>query len=196
MFKRSIALLACATLASCGGGSGGGDENGEKFRTTYGYFLTTGNTSVSSVIMSIMGDSDITLIQGHTGITQTPGLGFITGRVMNGTGTAIAGVTIQAHNDSGLAAGSIVYQSGTTGIYTPGILSTSATGRFVVMNVQLGRVNIKCVSGADGNLIVRVPQNSTVFAQLTATATGVQPTWSGVTQNLGSTGSAQSGGPE
>jgi len=196
MFKRSTALLFCAALASCGGASSGDDENSEKFRTTYGYFLATGNTSVSSVIMSIMGDSDIALIQGQTNMTQTPGLGFITGRVTDGTGAAMANVTIQAHNDSGLAAGSIVYQSAINGVYTPGLLATTATGRFVVMNVQVGRVNIKCVSGADGNLLVRVPASSTVFAQMSVTATGVQPTWSGVTQNLGAPGSAQPGGPE
>jgi hypothetical protein len=195
MKSRWLALLLCFAFASCGGSSGD-DSNGETFRTTFGYFLTTGNTSVSGVIMSIMSESDLTLIQTQTSQTQTPGLGFIAGRIADGTGTGIAGVTVQAHNNSGLAAGAIFYQSDITGAYTNGLTQTGATGRFVVMNVQGDRVNIKCSAGADGNLYVRVPGGTTVFAQVTATASGVQPTWSGVTQNLGGTGSALPGNPE
>ena len=194
MKSRSLALLLCAGLASCGGKAS--DDDSEPFRTTFGYFLTTGNTSVSGVIMSIMGESDVTLIQNQTGTTQTPGLGFITGRITDSGGLGIAAVTVQAHNDSGLAAGAIFYQSAITGAYTIGLTQTTATGRFVVMNVLPGRVNIKCAAGADGNLYVQVPGGTTVFAQLSAAATGAQPTWAGVTQNLGATGSALPGSPE
>jgi hypothetical protein len=52
------------------------------------------------------------------------------------------------------------------------------------MNVQVGRVNIKCVGGADGNLYVRVEPSSCVFAQLSVSPVGVQPEWSGITCNL------------
>ena len=194
MFSRSLALLLCLGLASCGGKSS--DDDSEAFRTTFGYFLTTGNTSVSGVIMSIMGQSDITLIQNQTGVTQTPGLGFITGRITDGAGAGIGAVVVQAHNDSGLAAGAIYYQSAITLAYTVGLTQTTTTGRFVVMNVQPGRVNLKCASGADGNMYVRVPGGTTVFAQLSASATGTQPSWSGVTQNLGAAGSALPGSPE
>ncbi len=195
MMRRGVPLLLlCSAFLSCKGS--GSDDDSEAYRTTFGYFLTTGNTTVPNVRMSIMGESDTTFIEGQTGATQSPGLGFITGQIVDGTATGIAGVTVQAHNDSGLAAGPIYYQSGITGGYPPGLTMTSATGRFVVMNVQPGRVNIKCAAGADGNLIVRVPGGTTVFAQVSATATGVQPTWSGVTQNLGAAGSAQAAGPE
>lgn len=197
MMRRGIPLLLiCSAVLSCKGSSGDDDDGGEDFRTTFGYFLTTGNTSLSSVIMTIMGDSDMNLIQGQTGTTQTDALGFISGRITNSGGTGIANVVVQAHNDSGLPAGATFYQSSATGAYAPGLTMTSATGRFVVMNVQAGRVNIKCSAGADGNLIVRLPAGTTVFAQISATATGVQPEWAGVTQNLGATGSAQAGGPE
>lgn len=194
MFRRAALLLACSAFLSCKGS--GDDDDSEAFRTTFGYFLSTGNTSLSGVIMSIMGESDVTYIQGQTGTTQSTGLGFITGRITDGTGAGIAGVTVQAHNDSGLATGPIFYQSGITGGYPPGLTMTGATGRFVVMNVPAGRVNIKCAAGADGNLVVRVPAGTTVFCQISATATGAQPTWSGVTQNLGSSGSAQPAGAE
>ncbi|HKS17567.1 MAG TPA: hypothetical protein VJU16_09670 [Planctomycetota bacterium] len=195
MFTRCIALLLCISLASCGGG-GSDDDDSEAFRTTFTYFLTTGNTAISGRIFRIMGEGDMTLIQTQTGINQTAGLGFISGIVLDGTDTAIAGVTIQAHNDSGLAAGSIFYQSALTGAYTVGLTQTTTTGRFVVMNVQPGRVNIKCAAGADGNLYVQVPTGTTVFAQIRPTASGLQPTWSGVTQNLGAAGSALPGSPE
>jgi hypothetical protein len=195
VFRRLAMVLGLVLLASCGK-SGGDDDTSENFRTTFGYFLTTPQSSVSSVIMSIMGERDMELIQNQTGANQVTGLGFISGKVQDSTGTGIAGVTIQAHNDSGLPAGSIFYRSAITGAYVSGLTSTTATGQFVVINAQIGRVNIKCASGADGNLIVRMPGGTTVFAQLSASATGVQPTWSGVTQNLGATGSAQPGGPE
>lgn len=197
MRHRAIALALCCGLASCGK-SGGGDDDSETYRTTFGYFLTTGNTSVSSVIMSIVSQSDITQIQTQTGTTQTSGLGFITGRVTDVAGNPLAGVTVQAHNDSGLPAGSIFYQSQISGAFVTGLTLTSATGRFVVMNVQPGRVNLKCSAGADGNLIIQVPGGASAFVQLNATAPAVStpPTWSGVTQHLGGTGSALPGATE
>jgi hypothetical protein len=196
MFRRIAILAGAAFLASCGSGSSDDDDNGEKFRTTYGYYLSTGNTSLTSVIMQIMGDSDVALIQSQTNITQNANLGFIAGRVTDGAGAPLAAVTLAAHNDSGLAAGSIIYQSGVTFAYTPGLLATSSTGRFVVMNVPAGRVNIKCAAGADGNLYVRVEPGAAIYAGMSATASGVQPTWSGVTCNLIASGREVPGNPE
>lgn len=188
MLLRGLALLCCASLLSCGGSGGGDDDSGEEFRTTFGYFLSTGNSPISGRVFRIMGDSDLSLIQTQTGATQTAGLGFIAGRILDDMDAGVAGVVVQANNDSGVsAAGAIYYQSSTSGAYVPSsVLNvTSTTGRFVAMNVQPGRVNIKCASGADGNLNVRVLGGTTVFAQLNVAATGTQPTWSGVTQNLG-----------
>jgi hypothetical protein len=195
MFRRIAIVLGAGVLASCGGKSSD-DDSAEDFRTTFGYFMTTGNTSVSSVIMSISGESDIALIEGQTGTSQNPALGFIAGRVMDGTGSPIADVTIQATNDSGLPAGSIFYQSGISFAYSPGLTMTSSTGRFVVQNVQAGRVNIRCSAGADGNLYVQIAGGTTVFAQLTATATGTQPDWNGITVNLLASGRSVPGSAE
>lgn len=196
MKSRPLLLLFCVALFSCGKASS--DDDGLNYRTTFGYFLTTPDFTVPSVIMTIMSEDDLKLFETQTGTTQSAGLGFIAGRVMDGTGTPIAGVTVEAHNDSGLAAGALFYQSGTTLQFTPILSMTSSTGRFIAMNVSQGRVNLKCASGADGNLYVRSLGNATVFCQLNATTlvASPQPTWSGVTQNLGATGSAQPSGPE
>ena len=185
--SRFPLLLALFALASCGGKSSS-DGGGETFRTTFRYFHVTGNTAESNQNMPLMSETDITLIQNQTGTNQTAGLGFIAGRIDNGAGVGIAGVTVQAHNDSGLPAGSIFYQSAINFAYTTVLTMTSSTGRFVVMNVQAGRVNIKCSAGADGNMYVRVPAGTTVFAQIAAAATGTQPNWSGLTSNLVASG--------
>lgn len=195
MLKRSIALLLCAGLFSCGG-SGSGDDSDEDFRTTFRYFFPTGDTAMVSQIMPIMGDSDVQLIRNQTGASMNTALGFIAGRVTNNLGQPLTGVVVQAHNDSGLPAGSIFYQSGITGAYTPGLTMTTPTGRFVVMNVQVGRVNIKLTTVADGNLYVQCPAGSTVFAQIVGTVPGAQPNWDGITMNLIASGRAVPGAPE
>jgi hypothetical protein len=197
MKSRPLLLALCVGLVSCGKSTSDSDD-GVNYRTTFGYFLTTPDSSVSSVIMSIMSEDDLKLFQTQTATTQSAGLGFIAGRVMDGAGSPISGVTVEAHNDSGLAAGSLYYQSGTTLQFTPILTQTSSTGRFIVMNVSQGRVNLKCSGAADGNLYVRSVGNATVFCQLNATtpAASPQPTWSGVTQNLGGTGTALPSGPE
>src|SRR6185503_10171389 len=129
--SRTPLLLAVFVLASCGGKSSS-DGGGENFRTTFRYFHVTGNTAESNQNMPLMGESDITLIQNQTGTNQTAGLGFIAGRIDNGAGVGVAGVTVQAHNDSGLPAGSIFYQSAITFAYSTGLTMTTSTGRFVV----------------------------------------------------------------
>lgn len=191
---RWTVILGIAVLASCGGSGSDGDS--EEFRTTFGYFLATGNTSVSAVIMRIVGERDLTLIENHTGSTQNPALGFIAGQVTDSSGAPIANVTVAAHNDSGLPAGSIFYQSNVNAVYATGLTMTTATGRFVVMNVQVGRINLKCMSGANGNLYVRMEGGAAAFVQLSSTAVGAQPDWSGLTANLVASGRMVSGNPE
>ena len=195
MLKRGLGLLLCAGLFSCGG-SNSGDDGGEKFRTTFRYFQVIGDTAMTSVNMPIMGDTDVTLIQNQTGATVNTALAFIAGRVTNNTGSPLAGVVIHAHNDSGLPAGSIFYQSSLTFAYTAGLTMTSSTGRFIVLNVQIGRVNIKCTTVADGNMYVQCPGGTTVFASIIGTLAGAQPDWDGITVNLTGSGRAVPGSPE
>lgn len=195
MMSRCTALLLCLFVVSCGSGK---KKDSEDFRTTFGYFLETGNSSVSGVLMSITSKKDITLFETQTGATQIDGLGFLVGRIVDPAGSPLGGVVVTAQNDFGLAAGSLFYQSAVTGAFGPGFFATTATGRFIVMNVSPGRVNLKCGTGADGNLYVQAYGGASNFVEITASTpkASPQPTWSGVTQNLGGTGTALPGAPE
>lgn len=194
MMSRCIALLLCLGLLSCGSSKKGHED----FRTTFGYFLETGNSSVSGVLMSITSENDIKLFEAQTGASQIDGRGFIVGRVLSPGGTPLGGVVVSADNDFGIAAGSLYYQSAVTGAFIPGFTQTTATGRFIVMNVAPGRVNLKCGAGADGNLYVQAYGGDADFVELTASApkASPQPTWSGITQNLGGSGTALPDAPE
>ncbi len=203
MLKR-LGILALAALAipACGGG-GDDDPNGLTYRTTYGYYLTTGQTSLTGTLFYLMSSQDVATYQTHTGVTQNAGLGIIVGKVQDGSAAGIAGVTIQAHNDAGLSAGGVFYQNATTGAYSALLTETQSTGWFVAMNVTPGRVNLKCAAGAgggagtDGNLYLDVKADSCVFAVITATSVAKSTvTWAGQTLNLGGTGTALPGAAE
>jgi hypothetical protein len=188
MLLRRLALLCCAALAACD--AKGGDDDGV-FRTTFGYFMSTGNTTQSGIGFVIISEADIDFYESQTGANQLDTTAFIRGQVQNAAGNLTPGVEVEVLNDNGLSSGQLYYQSAFTGAFGSAVPYTSGTGRFIVINVPAGRINLRCKTGADGNLFVQAVAGAAVFAQVKATAPkATAPTWDGLTLNLGGTGSA------
>jgi len=116
--------------------------------------------------------------------------------VDSANGSPISGVTVSAHDASGSTTGSLYYHNSATNQYSSLLSSTSSSGKFVVFNVDIGRVNITCNSGADGNLFVHSQGYSASIVTLGATPNKNTVSWSGVTFNLGASGSAVQGAAE
>lgn len=191
-----MVVFAVGSLALLLGSCLKNDEDDDlSYRTTYGYFLKTGNTSMDQTML-IMSGQDLQTFQDQTGAVQTESLGFIGARILDPDGVPLAGVSVNVHGDQGFPVGQVYYQDEATKAYTPFLAQTSGTGRFIAFNIQPGRVNLKCASGADGNLYVHVPSGTSVIAALVATPTKNAVSWTGVTRKLGDTGTALPAGEE
>jgi hypothetical protein len=71
---------------------------------------------------------------------QNPNLGMIAGRILDANGAPLAGATVTLEPEVGQ-----VHYFNAAGVPTPSLVQTSASGRFVVLNVATGNVTLSAV---------------------------------------------------
>jgi len=181
-----LILAAAVVTPGCGGRDNDEGPGTLTYRATTWFHYLSGTASTSSQFQLVMSSADLTNFSAQAGATQTAGQGLIFGSVDNvSTGAGIAGATVTALNDAGATAGSAIYRSDVTGAFTTALTSTSANGDFIIFNVAPGRVNLRCATGASGNLYVNSIADETTLVALRATVPAASNvTWTAVTRRL------------
>jgi hypothetical protein len=173
--STAAAIGAAAGIPGCGkggvgGGGGGGGGTGGPWRITLNYFVDLGSVNMTNVFLAIMSTTDRQGFEAQSGAVQVATKGFIYGIVRDTSGVPMAGVQLQALNDLGTVSGSIFYKTATG---FNGVTGTNSSGQFIIFNVDAGRYNLRCISGASGNMTVRVEADGTT--RLTLVASGSSP---------------------
>ena len=184
--SSSAALAAAAGLPGCGkggigGGGGGPGATGGPWRITLNYFVDLGSVNMTGVLLAIMSTTDRQGFEAQSGATQTATKGFIYGIVRDTLGVPMSGVQLQALNDFGTVAGSIFYKTATG---FNGVTGTNSSGQFIIFNVDAGRYNLRCISGASGNMTVRVEADGTTRLTLVASVSSPKIKLSGNTRSF------------
>ncbi|MBI2930892.1 MAG: hypothetical protein HYY16_04520 [Planctomycetes bacterium] len=171
---RRFALVALAALVpiGCRGGTDDAPLGNVTYRATTWYSFKPGSSTIFAQPQVLMTSVDLAAYQNQTGITQSAGQGFIYGHVRDAaSGSAIADVILAAVNDAGLSAGTPIYRS-TSGAFVTTLGATTSSGDFIIFNVAPGRVNLRCVTGAAGNMIVKSVADETTLVTVRAVPTG------------------------
>ncbi len=175
-----LAAALAAIIPGCKPAKSDSPGSSGTYRVTLHYVLQSVSTNMAAVALPIMSSNDLALLQTQSGVTQTTGKGFVYGVIRDPASAPVNLAQIQAINDTNTVIGTVIYRTGTG---FNGITNTNATGQFIIFNLDVGRINLRVIGGATGNIYVRVEADGCTSVNVPTQAVAADVMLSGVTQS-------------